>query len=52
MAAANIIQANDKKVIGVDGFAGANTAVPPAGLAVVFGGEASGVMIATQGVAN
>lgn len=52
MTAAQIVKADNKKTIGIDGFAGANAAVPPARLAVFGGMVAGGVVVPAQGVAD
>ena len=52
VAAAEVVQADHKELVGIDGLAGADAAVPPAGLALVDVVEARGVMMAGQGVAD
>src|SRR5476651_1422836 len=52
VAAAEVVQADHKEFVGVDRLAGADAAVPPAGLALVGTVETGGVMMAGQGMAN
>lgn len=52
LAAAKDVGAEDKPVVGVDGFARADQVVPPAGLPVVEVVEAGAVVVAAEGVAD
>ena len=52
VAATEIVQADHEKPIGINGLAGADTAVPPARLAVVQRVVASGMVMAAECVAD
>ena len=52
MAAAQIVQPNHKKCIGIDGLAWANHIVPPATVLIGFSVFACHMVVARQGVAN
>ena len=52
VTAPQIVQADHKKTIGIDGFAGANAGIPPAWLFVVTAVEAGGMVVAGKGVAD
>ena len=52
MAAAQIVQADHKKALCIDGLAGANTFIPPTGSLVFIVVVAGGVMMSTQGVTH
>ena len=52
VTAAQIVQADNEKTVGIDRFAWANATVPPARFPVVSGMIAGGMMVATQGMAD
>ena len=52
ITAAQIVQANDKELVGINRLAGANTAVPPAGLALINAVITSGMVMPGQRMAN
>ncbi|MCY1540492.1 hypothetical protein D9M68_761370 [compost metagenome] len=52
VAAAQVVQADDEELAGVDGLAGADATVPPAGLAFVRAVVAGRMMVAGQRVAD
>ena len=52
MAAAEDVGADDEEAAGVDGFAGADEVVPPAGFFVGRGVPTSAVVIAAESMAN
>ena len=52
MTATEIIQADDKKFIRVDGLTRADHSVPPAGALILLGMKTGDMMIAREGVAN
>ena len=52
LAAADDVTAEDKVAVGVEGFAGADDVVPPAGFAVREAMDTGTVMIAREGVAD
>ena len=51
-AAAQIIQAYDEEPVGVDGLAGPDAGIPPAGALVALAGIAGGMVVAGQGMAD
>ena len=52
VAAAEVVQADDKELVGVDGFAGTDTAVPPARFTVIGAVITGSMVVAGQGVAD
>ena len=52
MAAAQVVEADHEKAIGIDGFARPYALFPPAGSFVVFVVVASGMMVAAEGVTD
>src|SRR5690625_5503130 len=52
VAAAQVVGAHHKKMVGINGFAGADVIVPPAGFAVFHAVIARSMMTARQSVAN
>ena len=51
-AAADVVQADHEEAVGVDGLAGADAVVPPAGLALVRRVVARGMVVAAQRMAD
>ena len=52
MAAAQVVQADHKKALCIDGLARANTFIPPTGSFVIVVVVAGGMMVAAQGVTH
>ena len=51
MAAAKIVHADDKELVGVERFAGANDVIPPADVLRLVGVDSGDVMAAGEGMA-
>ena len=52
MTATEVVRADDKKSIRVDGFPWANAGIPPAGPAIVLAVEAGSVMVPGESMAD
>jgi hypothetical protein len=52
VAAAEIIQTDDKKVLCVDGFSGPDAVIPPTRLGIFRRVVPGGVVVSAEGVAN
>jgi len=52
LAAAEDVGADDEVAVGIEGFAGADEVIPPAGFAVGEGVDAGAVVVAREGVAD
>ena len=51
MASTQIIEADDKKTIGIDGLAWPDAGIPPAWFAIIYGVIAGGMMVSAQSMA-